>query len=290
MNKHIRFSSAILLTPFLMGASLVPTNYSQMLEYQIKGTVLQSGSQETSVTSTRDQKMGTAKLNYELIYNDNAPYQNIHRNEWRYYTINYRLDLYPENKVKYANGLGGWFTETGNAAVKAATVEVTYQNGTNLVDSTSFNNISFIGGDEGAKYNLCLPKDNNSSFFGNTIDGACYFYQTDEAVRYYSSNVSDVDAEVKLIESTAPIHPSQQSVVKAKTSVEFPNRPRKKDNKPYVSFYGCYRFASANETEHISISYSGTFVIAEGGTWGSCEKTTKLSEVGFSWQRPALFF
>ena len=296
MNRKMQFSYILLVAPFLMGATSVPTTYSAMLEYQIKGTVLQSGSQTVTVNSTRNQLMGTAVMNYELIYTGHPPYGHQHKNEWRYYTINYRLDLYPENGVKYANGLWNMFTETGNTAVKGAKVSVKYFNAKDhLATKDSFDgNKAFkwdgaVTGDYYSYYDLCLPKD-NVGFYGTEIQGAQYFFQDEGTINSSQTKVSYSGNKVKTADERSVGTRDSNDNITSTTTVDFMNRPRKTNQNPCVSFYGCYEFCSANSSDTLSITYETHFIIAENSSYGSCKGDTPSTTINISWQRPEAYY
>lgn len=293
MNKHI---TASLLVPLLMAAANVPTSYSTMLQYQIEGTVLQSGSQTVTVNSTRNQLMGTAVMNYELIYTGHPGYGHLYYNTWRYYTINYRLDLYPENGVKYANGLWNMFTETGNTAVKGAKVSVKYFNAQDhLATNDSFKgNKTFksncsANNDLYNTYDLCLPGD-NIGFYGNAITGAQYFFQDSETIADYNTSISYSGNKVKSLDAELDGQRDSNDNITSTTTVDFVNRPRKTDANACVSFYGCYEFCSSRACDNLSMTYETHFIIAENSVYGSCSGDTPSTTINISWQKPEAYY
>lgn len=86
-------------------------------------------SSTVTLISNAEKPLGKFGADYEYYLIDNIV-------EYDYIIVLYRITLNPFDKVKYKNGLGGIFTETGDAFVKSVSVESTQLNTLNtlLVD------------------------------------------------------------------------------------------------------------------------------------------------------------
>ncbi|MCR5091098.1 MAG: hypothetical protein K6B51_00115 [Bacilli bacterium] len=292
MKQQVRKLSAALFLPFLMGAATVTTDYSTTLNYQVKGKVISHKSSTLEIKSSRKSLMGKVVFNYEVICNGCPVVMDVNRPTRRYYTVNYRMDLYPQNQVKYANGVGGWFTETGNAAVSGATVKVSIHNSNGIPNATSSfkNNLAFSDDDGASIFKQCHPYA-NSHFFPTSIDGAVGFQQSDASIQYNhlaTTAVEDSRISARDINADPTVDSNAKVVSTATNYFNFVGRPRNNDTHEYVSVYGCYRFTSDNANDKIVIDYTGTFVVAENSFWGDEVKQIQ-NTVTLNWQRPAVF-
>ena len=279
-----------------MAAYSTTTSYSNTLSYQVKGKIVASKSSTKEVKSSRGSLMGKVTFNYEVICNGCPVYMDINRPTRRYYTVNYRMDLYPQNNVKYANGLGGWFTETGNAAVCLANVKVSIYNSDGIPNAAnSFkNNLAFGDSEGGSVYKQCHPYA-NSHYFSTSVIGAIGFQQNDVAInQHHLATTANDDSRISAtqIDADPTIDSSAKVVSTANNTFNFVGRPRRTGEganlREYVSVYGCYQFTSDNANDKIVFDYVGSFVVAENSFWGD-EVKQVTNTVTLSWQRPAAF-
>ena len=281
MNKFLRRSPILLVAPLLLGATPTPTSHSDILNYTVRGHIIKTGSKSVTVNSSRDQLMGTMKLEYEVIHYNDASYVYINHNNMRYYTVNYRITLTPEKEVKYANGLFGWFTETGDAAVKK--IEATTSLGKEGISDLSYP--TFLSSNKENIFNLYLPS-NNTNAYGNMIDGAKYFYKSERAASWYGGLTSEASGyTVKTENYDSSFSEASNNSLKKEVRAEFINRPKHE-----VTFYGCADFLSTNEKDSVKISANAWFIIAENSFYGSDEEVTPNLSVDISWDRPELLY
>lgn len=284
-----------LAAPLLMSANPYVISYSNALQFAVQAEVLATGTRSANAYSTAEDLMGTAILTYDLLYTGLPSYAQTNRPYLRYYSFNYRVDLYPVESARYKNGLWNMFTETGESHVKEAFMKVVLHDASSLTDYTDFENVAFIstnGDPFGATFDLCHPSySSNSSFFGSYVTSGAYFYKDVNASGYtnlYPSHGLDYRVSMEYYSESAD---TQADTETCRTRVSFPNRPTKTANRSYVSVYGSQVFHSLADTINIDIVFSGKFIIAEGNFWGSCEGETGYDEtnpIQISVDRPSV--
>lgn len=109
-----------------------------------------------TIMSTRDDPMVDMYFDYDVFL---MSHSSMHQADRPLYYVPYKLTVKLYKDVKYANGLGGWFTETGNACLEQVSVRFDFKNWTgNVVQLITYPLSANIGSPVNA-YNPSLNSD-----------------------------------------------------------------------------------------------------------------------------------
>lgn len=215
---------------------------NQDLDKKIK--LLGTGHSDTySVSSTRNEVMGSVYTDYE--------YYRIGEGENNTYNIMvlYKSTMEPKDNVKYANGMGNWFTETGDACSEY------------LRQSIELNNIGSA---------LYMGSEPTSTIITYTSKvSISYTYVTDANGNLYILPVIETS-----ISATYPSVVVENNSSKDENKVDIKHKYTANDSYSMNASvqYGCFYFTIPTSSSSIllRLKTEGEFSIAEGGKWGSC--------------------
>ncbi len=202
-----------------------------------------SCSDSYSVSSSRNEIMGSVYTEYE--------YYRIGEGQNNTYNIMilYKTTMEPKDNVKYANGVGDWFTETGDACSEYVRQSV---------------ELNYIGS---ALYMGSEPTSTIITYTSKV--SISYTYVTDSYGNIYMLPVVET--------STAATYPSvvvENNSSKDDNKVDIKHRYTENDSYSMNSSvqYGCFYFTIPTSSTSILLRLhtEGQFSIAEGGFWGEC--------------------
>lgn len=204
----------------------------------------QSISDSYSVKSTRNEIMGSVYTEYE--------YYRIGKNKNNTYNILvlYKTTMEPKDNVKYANGMGNWFTETGDAS------------------------------SEYTKLTLELDSIGSALYLGSEPTSTIITYTSTVSVSYTfttdpSTGLSYVEPTIEVSKSaTYPSVVVENNSSRSDNKVDIKHRYTENDSYSMNSNvqFGCFWFTVPTSSSPIllRLTTEGQFSIAEGGRWGSC--------------------
>ena len=232
------------------GTANTPTNLSKFEGFVInkdedeKIKLLDTSCSDSySVSSSRNEVMGSVYTEYE--------YYRIGEGQNNTYNIMvlYKMTMEPKDNVKYANGVGGWFTETGDACSEYAR------------QSVELNNVGSA---------LYMSSEPTSTIITYTSKvSVSYTYVTDSNGNLYVLPVIETSKS-----ATYPSVVVENNSSKDDNKVDIKHRYTENDSYSMNASvqYGCFYFSIPTSSTSIllRLKTEGQFSIAEGGTWGSC--------------------
>lgn len=279
-NKKI-LSAIIALSPCLMAAS-TSNYYSQAYGVYIAPEVtygpVASDTKMTTIMSTRDDKMADCSLTYDVFA---MKHYSMHQVRKPMFRVFYRakIDLYKQ--VNYANGLGGWFTEKGNAALELCTVSAEF----NSWGSSDFYNRIGFAVSTGAYKNTVNPYLNqryygvlgsqggNSNQVSGRFDVFCNTYFDDMEVTDFG--LAKLDQPKVRTQPSCTRDSAITDKVKHETYFEHEEFPC---NGESLTYYGSFNLIPPDGFSTISFGLTlfAFSTIARGSSWGMCQKTATL--------------
>lgn len=227
-----------------------------IIETNDEDKVYKLGSSSTdiyNVLSTRNQVMGAVSIEFEYYS------FGIGDNNTRNIMVLYKSTIEPKDDVKYANGFGNLFTETGDAAAEYFKINVEF----------------------GTETGICLYKDSEPKTtvisYENSIS-ISYQYLTDSNGYLYVLPIFTYSQTAKY-ESIIV----ENSSSKSDNCVNIKHTYTANDTYSMASTeqFGCFYFTIPDSLSSISmrINYGAEFTIAEGGKYGECRNSMSATHV-----------
>lgn len=281
--KRTKFLSAIIgLSPCLMAAST--NNYfSQAYGIYITPNAtsgpVASDTRVKTIMSTRDDKMADVSITYDVF---SMKHYFMYTVDKPYFQVFYRVNVKLYEQVKYANGLGGWFTEVGNVALEMCEVYATFNS---WGDSDFHNRITYPLSN--FEFKNTINPYLNQNFYGvfdgeassaNQVSGRfnvnCNTYFDDDDVAYYGLtkiNQPKVKAQFVCLRD-------DNFNERVKHTAEFTHESYP-CNGESLTYYGDFSLVPPDGTNSISFDLTlfAFATIARGSGWGMCQNSATVT-------------
>ena len=227
-----------------------------------------------TIVSTRNDPMVDMYFDYDVfLMSHNSMYQ-VDR---PLFYVPYMLKVKLYTDVKYANGLGGWFTEEGNACLEQVSVRFDFKNWTGVVNQLisyplSPNNYSPVNA-----YNPSLNSDYISSLNLRNTSVDEYSGRYQPLFIPYADDIEANSHNLKLL--------NQPKTDVAFAAIKNPNTPGSQFSARYshasypvngetITYYGLFDIVPEKDMTYLDISlevhvYS---TIAKDTFWGDCKE------------------
>lgn len=210
------------------------------------------GSSSTiTLTSNANKDLGTFGVDFEYYLIDNDV-------QYDYIIVLYRITLNPYDKVKYKNGLGGWFTETGDAFVNNASFE-----------SSKLNGINTRLSDYGPK---AEPIQYTESFSISLVPITVANQSGYDSIVYVPSFTYTLTAQTQSVRVNDSTN-NDDGIVK--TSFVFKNDSYSKGTSYQ---YGFYFVEIPQHQKQINLKDKVTVKMSVGGSWGVSSDTATVTQ------------
>lgn len=236
-----------------------------------------------SILSTRDMVMADVTFNYDVFY---TQHNQMYLSDKPQYVILFKLRVSLKTDVKYANGLGGWFTEKGNAVLEDVSVEFAFDNwgdaGVQNYISYPFdpiyidNYVYTINPALNTNYIDAIDYENSRV---NNLSGRYVF----SYLPYFDETSLDAYGLTPLNQPTTKynIAASKDAAVSGKAVVDaYFMHPSYPSNGEDILYYGMFCVVPPDyvSTLNLNIRVSVLTTIAKGNFWGECVKYGFIEE------------
>ena len=292
MRSIAALSTIFAVTSSLGGNSLLASNgesffyssaYGIPLSSNVVQKVVSTNTHGSSILSSRDMVMADLTFSYDIFSMQHD--QNYLSNRPQY-VVAYKLRVSLKKDVKYANGLGGWFTETGNTTLEDVTIEFEFDNwGSDGVQNYIYCPVDplYIN-----KYVYTINPALNTSYVDaidfdnvnvNNLSGRYVFYYVPyfDDIMVDAYNLKPLDQPLTNYNSIA----SKDSKVTNKAVVHsYFSHQTFPSNGEDITYYGLFCVVPPGYVSvlNMNLTVSVLTSIARDNFWGECEKYGFIEE------------